>query len=62
VTWQFLHDLNSIANIEVRFMIIPDMVGLPPAPYSRVNHAKFMVSDNTAYIGTSNWSAEYPFD
>lgn len=28
-------------------------------PYARVNHNKYMVTDNTAYIGTSNWSADY---
>lgn len=28
-------------------------------PYSRVNHNKFMVTESVAYIGTSNWSADY---
>lgn len=28
-------------------------------PHSRVNHNKYMVTDNTAYIGTSNWSGDY---
>ena len=28
-------------------------------PYARVNHNKFMVTDSVAYIGTSNWSADY---
>lgn len=28
-------------------------------PYSRVNHNKYMVTDNAAYIGTSNWSGTY---
>lgn len=28
-------------------------------PYARVNHNKYMVTDNVAYIGTSNWSADY---
>lgn len=28
-------------------------------PFARVNHNKYMVTDNTAYIGTSNWSGDY---
>lgn len=28
-------------------------------PFARVNHNKYMVTDNVAYIGTSNWSADY---
>ncbi|ESN90181.1 hypothetical protein HELRODRAFT_116577 [Helobdella robusta] len=28
-------------------------------PYARVNHNKYMVTDQTAYIGTSNWSGDY---
>lgn len=31
-------------------------------PFARVNHNKYMVTDNTAYIGTSNWSADYFID
>jgi phospholipase D3/4 len=28
-------------------------------PYARINHDKFMVTDTTAYVGTSNWAADY---
>nr|XP_045361712.1 5'-3' exonuclease PLD4 isoform X4 [Camelus bactrianus] len=28
-------------------------------PFSRANHSKFMVTEKTAYIGTSNWSEDY---
>lgn len=31
-------------------------------PFGRVNHNKYMVTDNTAYIGTSNWSGDYFID
>ena len=31
-------------------------------PYGRVNHNKYMVTDKTAYIGTSNWSGDYFID
>jgi len=58
-TWQFLNDLNSIENIKVKFFYIPDMKDLPVVPYTRVNHAKFMVTERQTYVGTSNWSADY---
>ena len=28
-------------------------------PYTRVNHNKYMVTESVAYVGTSNWSADY---
>ena len=28
-------------------------------PYARVNHNKYMVTDNKGYIGTSNWTGDY---
>lgn len=31
-------------------------------PFGRVNHNKYMVTDNIAYIGTSNWSGDYFID
>ena len=27
--------------------------------FTRVNHNKFMVTESVAYVGTSNWSADY---
>ncbi len=27
----------------------------PIVPYTRVNHAKWMVTDSSVYVGTSNW-------
>ncbi|AST09226.1 nicking-Joining Enzyme [Murmansk poxvirus] len=44
-------------DIRVKLFIVPD--NDPPIPYSRVNHAKYMVTDKTAYIGTSNWTGNY---
>ena len=34
---------------------------IPPndIPFARVNHNKYMVTDNGAFISTSNWSADY---
>ncbi|KHJ95440.1 phospholipase D domain protein [Oesophagostomum dentatum] len=28
-------------------------------PFARVNHNKYMVTDQTAYVGTSNWAGDY---
>ncbi|XP_058254896.1 5'-3' exonuclease PLD4 isoform X2 [Hemibagrus wyckioides] len=60
----FLKSINSLNSppdnirIEVRLYIVP--VGNETnIPYTRVNHNKYMVTDNVAYIGTSNWSADY---
>ncbi|KAJ9455292.1 Phospholipase D Y [Diplonema papillatum] len=57
--YPYLHSLSELTNITVRAMKIPDQVGFAPAPYSRVNHAKFMVTERECYVGTSNWSGDY---
>ncbi len=65
--WQFtakggLRDMQAIAqlpNAKVRYSVIPQ---LPTGciPYSRVNHAKFMVVDDAlTWIGTGNWTRDY---
>ena len=42
------------------------MFTVPPGkmdvPFTRVNHNKYMVTDSTAYVGTSNWSGDYFVD
>ncbi|XP_064489373.1 5'-3' exonuclease PLD3-like isoform X2 [Ornithodoros turicata] len=47
-------------HIEVKLFIVP---AFTPAqqkiPASRVNHDKYMVTDNAAFIGTSNWAGDY---
>lgn len=45
-------------KIQRRF-IVPATEDQAKIPFGRVNHNKYMVTDNTAYIGTSNWSADY---
>uniref|UniRef100_A0A8C9RWX1 Phospholipase D family member 4 n=1 Tax=Scleropages formosus TaxID=113540 RepID=A0A8C9RWX1_SCLFO len=60
----FLKSLNDLQypseniSIEVRLYIVP-VVNQSSIPYARVNHNKYMVTDKVAYIGTSNWSADY---
>ncbi len=39
-------------------MEIPPGPG-PVIPYTRVNHSKYMITDNEAYITTSNWTPDY---
>lgn len=36
-----------------------DLTNENQVPYTRVNHAKFMVTENMTYISTQNWSGDY---
>ncbi|EGC37391.1 phospholipase D3 [Dictyostelium purpureum] len=56
---QWLHSLDQVSNIDVRWFVVPDFSVNPQVPYTRVNHAKYMVTENQSYIGTSNWSEDY---
>ncbi|XP_008200312.2 5'-3' exonuclease PLD3 isoform X2 [Tribolium castaneum] len=64
----FLKSLASInlayprVLIEVRRFIVPSNKEQAKIPFARVNHNKYMVTDNTAFIGTSNWSGDYFID
>jgi phospholipase D3/4 len=58
-TFQFIEALDVIDNIEVKFMIIPPLTDSKPVPFTRVQHGKFMVTDEHAYVGTNNWSEDY---
>lgn len=56
---QSLAALNGAndASVQVKFYKVPPYS--KEIPYTRVNHNKFMVTDSVAYVGTSNWSADY---
>ena len=56
-----LRGLARVANIEVKFAIIPQAArGF--IPYARVIHSKVMrVDDNICWVGTSNWGYDYFF-
>eukprot|EP00696_Hemimastix_kukwesjijk_P004537 gnl/Hemi2/157_TR46_c0_g1_i1.p1 gnl/Hemi2/157_TR46_c0_g1~~gnl/Hemi2/157_TR46_c0_g1_i1.p1 ORF type:complete len:630 (+),score=201.46 gnl/Hemi2/157_TR46_c0_g1_i1:135-2024(+) len=58
ILFSFLKSINGFAGVCVKLFEIPDFPGVQ-VPYTRVNHAKYMVSDKAAYVGTSNWSADY---
>ncbi|XP_058146831.1 5'-3' exonuclease PLD4 isoform X2 [Dasypus novemcinctus] len=60
----YLRSLRALDNpsagvsVDVRVFIVP--VGSHSRiPFSRVSHSKFMVTEKTAYVGTSNWSEDY---
>lgn len=48
----------NFRSLQKRF-IVPSTPDQDKIPYARVNHNKYMVTDHTAYIGTSNWSGDY---
>lgn len=54
-----LHDPRSRLDVQVRLFVVPSSQSQKEIPYARVNHNKYMVTDMTAYIGTSNWSGDY---
>eukprot|EP00762_Andalucia_godoyi_P004573 ANDGO_05176.mRNA.1 Phospholipase D Z len=41
---------------------VPELPNYESFPYTRVNHAKFMVTDRKGFITTSNWSYDYYFN
>lgn len=46
--------------IDVKLFEVPDYTPEQKSiPFARVNHNKYMVTDNGGYIGTSNWSGDY---
>ncbi|XP_034024753.1 5'-3' exonuclease PLD3 [Thalassophryne amazonica] len=54
-----VHNSKSTLDIQVRLFVVPASPSQKEIPYARVNHNKYMVTDKTAYIGTSNWSGDY---
>ncbi|XP_055547014.1 5'-3' exonuclease PLD3-like [Wyeomyia smithii] len=61
----FLNSIQALSGciagvtIEVKRFMVPSDKDQQKIPFGRVNHNKYMVTDNTAYIGTSNWSGDY---
>ena len=46
-----------LPNFEVKNYMIPDFG--TAAPFSRVNHGKWMLADGKLYVSSSNWSGDY---
>jgi len=58
-----LNDSHIIGgSIQAKLFFVPANASQAQIPFARVNHNKYMVTENTAYIGTSNWSADYFVD
>ncbi|XP_064599965.1 5'-3' exonuclease PLD3-like [Liolophura sinensis] len=62
---KFLTSLSEISrtgqgSIEVKMFKVPTYTEAQARiPFARVNHNKYMVTERSAYIGTSNWSGDY---
>lgn len=63
---KFLKSLDALESyssrgggIRAKLFYVPSDERQQKIPFARVNHNKYMVTDETAYIGTSNWSADY---
>lgn len=54
-----LKQLKSRGYIETKLFIVPSDAQQAKIPFARVNHNKYMVTDQDVLIGTSNWSADY---
>ncbi|XP_066540533.1 5'-3' exonuclease PLD3 [Hoplias malabaricus] len=54
-----LQDTKGKLDVQVRIFVVPVSPSQKEIPYARVNHNKYMVTDQVAYIGTSNWSGDY---
>ncbi|CAL1537325.1 unnamed protein product [Lymnaea stagnalis] len=60
--YPFLRSLNSLKgqmDVQVKLFTVPSTPEEKRIPYARVSHSKYMVTDQHAYIGTSNWSGDY---
>ncbi|GFR65188.1 phospholipase D3 [Elysia marginata] len=64
--YAFLRSLDQLhtarfhkIDIFVKLFTVPADESQAKIPYSRVDHSKYMVTDQHAYIGTSNWSGDY---
>ncbi|XP_013141690.1 PREDICTED: phospholipase D3-like isoform X2 [Papilio polytes] len=61
----YLRSLAALAHalpgvdIQVKRFIVPSTPDQDKIPFARVNHNKYMVTDRSALIGTSNWSGDY---
>ncbi|KAK5971284.1 Phospholipase D [Trichostrongylus colubriformis] len=50
---------NSGGGISVKLFTVPSSAEQEKIPFARVNHNKYMVTDQAAYVGTSNWAGDY---
>jgi len=58
--YSHLQSIQTLDNVHVKLFKVP--VYKEYIPYTRVNHAKYMVTEKQAFITTSNWSGDYFLD
>ena len=59
---KFIFHLRSSNHIDIqgRYFHVPSFTPEQKSiPFSRVNHNKYIVTDESALIGTSNWTPDY---
>ena len=59
---QSLNQLRYVkygGSISVKLLTVPSTEAQALVDHSRVNHCKFIVTDNMLFIGTNNWSPDY---
>lgn len=54
-----LGELRHSYKLHTKKFIVPPAPNNQTIPFTRVNHNKYMVTDKSAFIGTSNWSGDY---
>ncbi|XP_032882912.1 5'-3' exonuclease PLD4 [Amblyraja radiata] len=54
---QALRDIKKV-HFDVKLFIVPTG-NFSNIPFARLSHGKYFVTENIAYIGTSNWSFDY---
>ncbi|PAV69523.1 hypothetical protein WR25_11993 [Diploscapter pachys] len=50
---------NGTGSITVKVFQVPASEEQKKLPFARVNHNKYLITDEAVYIGTSNWSGDY---
>ena len=55
----YWRSLAQLTNVQVKTYQLPDSPYKPAAPYSRVSHSKYVVTDASTYVTTSNCGADY---
>ncbi len=60
-TIPYLQSLDVLPNVEVRVLIVPpwSTANGTQVPFTRVDHAKYIISDNGYYISSSNFTPDY---
>jgi len=56
---QALDGVTHNTHIKVRLFRVPATADQAKIPFGRVNHNKYLVTEQKGFVGTSNWSADY---